>query len=222
MEKNPLRRVMLVDDNHELREGQAELLNRTEGYICVADCGNAEDAMHSLRTAKPDVVIMDIYLDRESRDPKGIELTAQVKAVCPHCLVIMQTISDENDNILKSIRAGADGYIQKGAPNTKLIDVIDKAFDGDSPLSPGLASRILQLFRENIPPSSTSKRMLKGMVIPENLHLTPTQERILNMMVEGKSRKEIAAALHMKEDALKWHIKEIYREIREYGDGGKG
>lgn len=221
MEKNPVRRVMLVEDNQELRESQAMLFNGTEGYVCVADCENAEEALYSLRTAKPDVVIMDIDLG-EGQTKKGIELTAQIKAQHPDCLVVMQTISGENDPLLESIMAGADGYILKGASNAQLIDAINKAFEGDFPLSPGLASRIMKLFRENKLPSSPPTRILKGRVIPDNLQLTPIQERILNMMIEGKSRKEIAAALHMGEDALKWQIKEIYRKIREYGDGEKG
>jgi len=215
MEKSPIRRVMLVEDNEQLRESQVALINETAGFICVADCGTAEEALQAQRTSKPDVVVMDIGLGDNKMT--GIQVTEQIKRQNPSCLVVMQTISGDNDVILKAIMAGADGYILKGVPNFKLIDAINKVLEGDFPMSPGLAARVMKMFREMKPRETGSKRMLSGKELPEDLILTPTQDRILNLKIEGKTRREIAATLHVKEDALKWQIKEIYRKVRNHG-----
>ena len=202
-------RVMLVEDNEDLRESQFHLINSSEGYVCVAAFKEAESAMAALNSIKPDVVLVDINLGEGRMD--GIEATRQIKQQQPDSLIVIQTLFQDDDKVLNAIMAGADGYIVKGASNDTVLEIIDRVVHHDPPMTPGIALKVLKLLRQN---SQAKPRLLKGQPIPPDIHLSPIRERILEMLIDGKPYKRIADKLNMSIDALRYHIKEIYKRLR--------
>ena len=202
-------RVMLVEDHEDLRESQFHLINSSEGHVCVAAFETAESAVVALNSVKPDVVLMDINLGEGRMD--GIEATRRIKQQRPDTLVVIQSLFQDDDKVLNAIRAGADGYIVKGASNDSVLEIIDRVVHHDPPMTPGVALQVLRLLRQN---SAAKPRLLKGQPIPPDLQLSPIRERILEMLIDGKPYKLIADQLHMSIDAVRFHIKEIYKRLR--------
>src|ERR1700722_12912638 len=112
--------VSIVEDNDQLRGTLARLINREEGFRCLSQFGNAEDALEQLPKEKPDVVLMDINLPGMN----GVECVRKLKQTIPEIQVVMLTAYDENENIFNALAAGANGYLLKRAPRAELIDAL--------------------------------------------------------------------------------------------------
>lgn len=205
-------RVMLVEDSEALRNSQFQLINETDGYVCIAACSTGEEALNIIPHTLPDLILMDIELGENKMT--GITATQRIKNQLPNCLVIMQTFAEDDYIIMKSLLAGADGYIIKDASNQEIISAFKKALDGDFPLTPGLAKRILNLFMQIRKEQLDVPIKIKGLEVPKDISLTPIEQRILEIMKDGMPRKLIASKLNMTHENLRYHIKEIYRKIR--------
>ena len=197
---NPIR-VAIVEDNLYLREGLMQLINGTQGYKCVGIFADATDILHNIKRVEPHVVLMDIDLPSKM---DGVDATFQIKEAFPSIFIIIQTVFEDKSKIFQAIKAGASGYLLKNTPPAKLLEAIQDVVSGGSPMTPSIAYKALEMFRQaNIPTPHDKKPPLVS-------QLTERQNEILESIMKGKSYKMIADELFISIDTVKFHVKNIY------------
>lgn len=189
--------TLLVDDNPLFLEGLANVL-QAGGIQVVGTATNARDALTQARRLLPDLVLMDIQMPGES----GIEATRRLKAEFPGMKIVMMTISDQNAHLFDAIAAGASGYLLKGSQEG-FLEALRGMEQGESPLSPGLAERILAEFARREQAGKAS----------EPSPLTARQLEILGRVAQGRPYKEIAEELGVSEATIKYHMGEITNRL---------
>jgi DNA-binding NarL/FixJ family response regulator len=190
--------VAIVEDLRDIREGLAQLINATPGYRCTGVYASMEEAIEKIPHNLPDLVLSDIGLPGMD----GISGIAILKARFPELLILMLTVYDDNERIFDALCAGACGYLLKKTPWPKLVDALREAVDGGSPMSPEVARRVINLFREIKPPKEAT------------YELTPHEVRLLRMLVEGHSYKTAANELHVSVNTIKFHLRHIYEKLQ--------
>ena len=188
-------RVAIVEDQPAIRDGLGFLIGNTPGYECVGCFASAEAALAGLREA--DVVLMDIGLPGMS----GIEAIAALKERHTETRFIALTVYDDDDRIFRALCAGASGYLLKKTPPARLLEAVADVVAGGAPMSPDVASRVLELFRRFRPPSGADYR------------LTPHELRLLRLLAEGHSYKTAAAELGGSVNTVAFHMRSIYRKL---------
>ena len=190
-------RVAIVEDNTEIREGLSALINGFPGYRCVATYPDAEKALRGLPTQDVDVVLMDINLPGMS----GIECVEELKERSPDMEFMMLTVYEDDDRIFKSLMAGATGYILKKTPPSELLDAIRDLHNGGSPMSEGIARRVVQAFHQM---GGSSK---------ETENLSQRESEILSHLAKGYHDKEIAEKLFLSVETVRTHLRNIYKKL---------
>ncbi len=191
-------RVAIVEDQSEIREGLALLIGATGQFCSVGAWRSMEDALTGVAAVAPDVVLVDLELPGMS----GIEGIRVLKGRYPKLLLIVLTVYDDDDRIFQSICAGASGYLLKSTPPARLLEAIREAFEGGSPMSPTIARRVLELFRQYRPPDQGEH------------DLTPHQVRLLKLFVEGHNYKSAAAQLGVTVNTIGFHVQQIYTKLQ--------
>lgn len=190
-------RVALVEDNDDLRMSFKHLLERSPRLRIVADYPDAESALADLARHKPEVVLMDVKLPRMS----GVECVRILKELLPEVLIIMLTIHDDNDSLFNSILAGADGFLLKDTVPSRLVEAIEEACKGGSPMTPQIARRIVQRFRKSDPAPAPMEK------------LTPRELEVLEQLALGNRYKEISDKLGISLDGIRFHIRGVYNKL---------
>jgi DNA-binding NarL/FixJ family response regulator len=198
-------KVAIVEDNLYLREGLMQLINGTQGYRCVGAFADATDIIHNIKRVAPQVILMDIDLPSKM---DGIDATFQIKEVFPDIFIIIQTVFEDKTKIFQAIKAGASGYLLKNTPPAKLLEAIQDVVSGGSPMTPSIAYKALEMFRQANIPSPHNKKT------PLISQLTERQNEILESIVKGKSYKMIAEELFISVDTVKFHVKNIYEILQ--------
>jgi Response regulator containing a CheY-like receiver domain and an HTH DNA-binding domain len=191
-------RVAIFEDNKHLREGLQILINGTPGFTCVGAYPDCSNLVAHLKANQADIALMDI----EMPGMTGIEATRIIKASLPHVQVLIQTVFFDDDYIFKAICAGASGYILKSTTPAAYIEAIRDVHSGGSPMTAGIARRVIELFKENLAPPSAN-----------NYQLSEKEKEVLQNLVDGKSYKMIADAMNIAFDTVKTHIKNIYAKL---------
>jgi DNA-binding NarL/FixJ family response regulator len=176
------------------------LLNETEDFLCSAAYPNCSDLTKKISSTDCDVVLMDI----EMPGMNGIEATKMIKANFPDIPILIQTAFSDDNYIFDAICAGASGYILKTTTPAGYLEAISEVQLGGSPITPGIAKRVLALFRNNLSPDANSSN---------DYNLTKQEKKILQLLVDGNSYKLIAAELFLAVDTVKTHIKNIYAKL---------
>ena len=190
-------RVALVEDDEGIRATLGNILGRSTGCQLVCGCADAETALTRLRQHKPEVVLMDINLPRMD----GIECVRQLKEQMPDTQFIMLTVYADSERLFRSLMAGASGYLLKSTPSPKLLTAVREAHAGGSPMSPQIARRVVQYFRNLPQPSSDMAK------------LTPREKDLLDQLSRGFLYKEIVVNLGMSLDTVRTHIRNIYEKL---------
>jgi DNA-binding NarL/FixJ family response regulator len=190
-------KVAIVEDDNEIREGLAVLINGSEGFQCVAAYSSAEDALSDLLKKKPDVVLMDINLPHMS----GIECTRKLKELRPDLSIMVLTVYDDDESIFESLKAGARGYILKKTPPAKLLESILELYNGGSPISSRIARKIVQTFQ------------VLGTSSEERENLSKRENEILAYLAKGYRYKEIAETLFISIETVRTHVRNIYEKL---------
>jgi DNA-binding NarL/FixJ family response regulator len=190
--------VAIVEDQREVREGLRFLIDGTEGYRCTGCFASVEEALPALAPALPDVVLMDLGLPGMS----GIEGIRLLTGRHPGLRLIALTVYEDDDRIFEALCAGASGYLLKKTPPARLLEGVQEVMAGGAPMSPGVASRVITLFREFRPPERTEHQ------------LTPHEVRLLKLLAEGHSYKTAAAALGSSVNTVAFHMKSIYAKLQ--------
>jgi DNA-binding NarL/FixJ family response regulator len=192
-------RVIIFEDNRHLRETLELLINNTPGFDCAGSFEDCDDLKAILDTYPCDVILMDI----EMPGMNGIEATKLIKKLHPDVQILIQTVFFEDNYIFDAICAGASGYILKSTSPQGYIDAIKDVKDGGSPMTPGIARQVLALFKTNL------------QATPESVdyHLTAQEKKVLQLLVEGKSYKMIAAAQFVSTETIKSQVSSIYAKL---------
>ncbi len=191
-------RVAVFEDNKHLRETFELLLNHTEGFTCSGAWPDCRNIITNLEVSPCDIVLMDI----EMPGMNGIEATKLIKEHFPKINILIQTVFFEDEYIFNAICAGASGYILKSTTPDGYIEAIKDVQAGGSPMTPGIARRVLELFKHNLQPAATNE-----------YSLTSQEKKVLQQLVAGKSYKLIAAELFVSVDTVKTHIRNIYAKL---------
>jgi len=189
--------ISIVDDDCELTDKIAAYLNNTANYRCLSTYFSAEEALAKLPKDRPDVVLMDINLGGMS----GIECVRQLQPLLPGTPVVMLTVFEDTDKIMKAITAGASGYLLKRMPPSKLLDAIAEVLGGGSPMSAPVARKVIQL--------------LKNMPVPDSAEteLSERERQVLEAMAAGQFYKQIADQLGVSVHTVRSYIRRIYEKL---------
>lgn len=190
-------RVWIVEDNAGFRRALAHEIDESQGMLCENDFGSCEELLDALETyeSHPDVIILDIRLPGLS----GLDAIESVKSQAPETQILMLTMFDDHDRIFRAICAGASGYLLKTS-DQDIPSAIRQIVQGGAPLSPPIARSVLKLFARLGP-------------VHEDYHLSPREISILELMVQGLIKKEIADRLQLSFHTVDDYIRKIYRKL---------
>jgi DNA-binding NarL/FixJ family response regulator len=194
-------RVLLVDDHDLFRTGLINLLSE-QGVDIVGEAENGEEALRRVRELAPDVVVMDLNMPGIS----GVDATREISAVAPRTRVVVLTISADNSDVVDAIMAGACGYLLKDSTIHQLIAGIRAAAQGESLISPQIASKVLQLLR--------AKNASDGDKEAVTTDLSDRELEVLKLIAIGKDNREIADELYISPKTVKNHISNILMKLQ--------
>lgn len=191
-------RVVLFEDNKNLRESLALYLSGIEGIWFSGAFPNAKEAWPLIKRHKPDVVLMDIQMPHRS----GIEAMKEIKDNAPQTKVLIQTVFEDDDKIFQSICSGASGYLIKSPDPEIYVQAIREVYSGGSHLSPSIARRVLEMFQHQFVKSEHTY-----------VELTQREKEILSCMVKGLSYKMIADTCGIAFSTVATHVNHIYEKL---------
>ena len=195
----PVLRLLVVDDHEVVREGLVALLERRAGFSVVAAVGTAAEAIEAARTYLPDLVIMDVRLP----DGSGIEATREIRAENPAIRVVMLTSYPDEEAVLAAIVAGASGYLLKQVRSRDLIAALEAVGRGESLLDPAVTEQVLERIRG----------IASGTYRDELAQLTPNERKILALVADGQTNKEIAAQVFLSDKTVKNYVSSILAKL---------
>ncbi len=193
-------RIALVDDHPLFRDGVASTLRRDGGFEVVGQGSNADEAVQIAHDLLPDIMLVDI-----SMPGGGIEAVRAIASACPVVKLVMLTVSENEDDVINALQAGAAGYILKGVSGPELLRIARSVVDGETYLMPGLAVKLLTDLRKD-----TAEPAEHGN--PLTL-LTAREEQILELVAQAMSNKEIGLQLGLTERTVKHYMTNILQKL---------
>jgi DNA-binding NarL/FixJ family response regulator len=197
-EPRPLR-LLVVDDHEVVRQGLVALIDRREKFQVVAEAGTVEEALDAARRFQPDLVIMDVRLP----DGSGIEACREIRAELPNTRVVMLTSYPDEEAVLSAIIAGASGYLLKQVRARDLVSALEAVGRGESLLDPAVTEKVLERVR----------RIASGTYTDELAQLTAQEQKILQLVAEGKTNKEIASEVFLSDKTVKNYVSSILSKL---------
>jgi two-component system, NarL family, response regulator LiaR len=194
-------RVLIADDHDLFRTGLRNLLEE-QGVQVIGEASSGNEAVRIVREAAPDVVVMDLNMPGMD----GVEATRYIAGAAPLTRVLVLTISDQDEDVLNAILAGACGYLLKDSSIDELIAGIQAASVGESLISPHIASKVLQQVR-----ASSSVPQIADTIRSE---LSDREIEVLKLIANGKDNALIAAELHISPKTVKNHISNILMKLQ--------
>jgi DNA-binding NarL/FixJ family response regulator len=197
MDERTAIKVALVEDDGSTREGLRLLIHGSPGFRCTGAFESVEEALPALARDAPDVILMDINLPGMS----GREGVRIIKDRWPAIEVLMLSVYGEQESVFESICNGASGYLLKKTPPARLLEAIQEAREGGSPMSPEIARKVVVLFRKTPRPE------------PEERGLTPRELQLLALLAEGHGYAQAADLLGVSENTVRNYIRSIYEKL---------
>lgn len=226
----PPLRLLIVDDQPLIRRGLAMMLEAEEGIEIAGQAADGLEAIEMALATSPDVVVMDLQMPRAS----GVVATREITAQRPATRVVVLTTYDHDDLVFEAIRAGAQAYLLKDASEAEVLDTVRAVHRGESRLSPAIARKVMDQFRAfsahspnpagaaQAPSSSAAAVPTTPRPSPAAVHVVPgsledpltdKEERILDLLAQGKSNKQIAAAVFLAEGTVKNYVSRIMDKL---------
>ncbi len=208
-------KLFVVEDQAKILKNQLKILEASPALEVLGSAMNGEDALAALEQAHPDVLLCDLGLPRMS----GIELTRAVKARHPKVEVLIFTIFDEEERVLEAVRAGAAGYLLKGATSDKIVEAILDVRGGGTVIQPSLARRLLRHFQGGMAfpgapqPSPARSTPSHPGATDSGRSLTPRESEILELIAKGLSNTEAGKVLGISSTTIRTHLEHIYAKL---------
>jgi two-component system response regulator DevR len=197
-DSRPLR-LLIVDDHEVVRQGLVALLDRREGFQVVAEAGNVAESIEMAERFRPDLVIMDVRLP----DGSGIEACREIRAEHPEIRIVMLTSYPDEEAVLSAIVAGASGYLLKQVRARDLVSALEAVGRGESLLDPAVTEKVLERVR----------RIATSPYSDELAQLTTQEQKILLLVADGKTNKEIAAEVFLSDKTVKNYVSSILSKL---------
>jgi DNA-binding NarL/FixJ family response regulator len=195
----PSLRLLVVDDHEVVRQGLVALLERRPGFQVVAEAGSVAEAVEMARRHEPNLVVMDVRLP----DGSGIEACREIRAELPSARVVMLTSFPDEEAVLSAIVAGASGYLLKQIRARDLVAALEAVGRGESLLDPAVTEKVLERIR----------RMADGGYTDELAALTQQERKIVLLVAEGKTNREIANDVFLSEKTVKNYVSSILSKL---------
>jgi DNA-binding NarL/FixJ family response regulator len=192
-------RLLVVDDHEVVREGLVALLDRRSGFEVVAQAGSVAEALDAAARFEPDLVIMDVRLP----DGSGIEACREIRAARRETRVVMLTSYPDEEAVLSAIIAGASGYLLKQIRGRDLVTALEGVGRGESLLDPAVTEKVLERVR----------RMATGSATDELADLTSQERKILLLVADGMTNKEIASEVFLSDKTVKNYVSSILSKL---------
>ncbi len=197
-------RVLIVDDHALFRDGVRAILRAAPDVEVVGEAANGRAALQKAESLAPDVILMDIQMP----DMTGLEATRQILGQRPGIGIIMITMLEDDDSLFAAMRAGARGYVLKGADKAEMLKSIRAVANGEAIFGPAIASRLAGFFQK----VSVAAQEKDG---PEVFsELTAREYEILELIALGRNNQEIAGQLHIAIKTVSNHISNIYNKLQ--------
>jgi len=212
-------RILVADDSADFREGITALLASVDGLELVGEAVDGQQAVDGALQLQPDVLLMDLHMPGRN----GIEATRDIVAAAPHIAVLVLTMHEDDDSVFSAVRAGARGYLVKGARQAELLRALRTVADGGAVFGPAIARRMIGFFEAAASAASASP-------FPD---LTMREREILDLVARGWSNQQIAAQLDLSIKTVRNHVSSVFTKIqvvdraqaivkaREAGIGGR-
>jgi DNA-binding NarL/FixJ family response regulator len=192
-------RLVVVDDHEVVRQGLVALLDRRPNFQVVAEAGTVEESLATARRFQPDIVIMDVRLP----DGSGIEACRDIRAELPSTRVVILTSFPDDEAVFSAIVAGASGYLLKQIRARDLVAALEAVGRGESLLDPAVTEKVLTRVRQ----------IAAGEIHDELAGLTPQERKILLLVAEGKTNKEIASEIFLSDKTVKNYVSSILAKL---------
>ena len=223
-------RLLIVDDQPLIRRGLAMMLATEPGIEVVGQAADGIEAVAQALATQPDVVVMDLQMPRAS----GVVATREITARLPATRVVVLTTYDDDERVFEAIRAGAQAYLLKDASEAEVLDTIRSVHRGESRLSPAIARKVMEQFRalaarapglagpppaaidrpQPLPPAAAPDVAPSAMPArAQDEPLTDKESRILDLLAQGRSNKQIAAAVFLAEGTVKNYVSRIMEKL---------
>jgi DNA-binding NarL/FixJ family response regulator len=194
-------KVVLYEDNNQLREGLSMLIQGTEGFSVVNTYRNCNTVQDDIIADQPDIILLDIDMPGVG----GIEGLKLIRQINTACKVLMLTVFDDRQNIFEAIRSGADGYVLKKTPPAKLLEHLKDVYDGGSPMTASIARQVIQMFNQYHESGDNKKGV--------EYNLSSREKEVLQLLVKGFTYKTAAVELFISVETIRSHIKNIYEKL---------
>jgi len=193
-------RLLIVDDHKVVRLGLITMFSRHRGVQIVGDVGTMAEAVEAARRLKPDVILMDVRLP----DGSGIDACREIRTACPDTQVLFLTSFADDDALLATVLAGAAGFLLKQADEVGVIHAVETVANGQSIMDPAVTNALFQRMRSfsNSEPNHTGGT------------LSPQEERVMILVAEGKTNKEIALDMGLSEKTVKNYLSNIFQKMQ--------
>jgi DNA-binding NarL/FixJ family response regulator len=201
-------RLLIVDDQPLIRRGLAMMLATETGITVVGQAADGQEAIDQALASAPDVVVMDLQMPRIS----GVVATREITARLPRTRVVVLTTYDDDELVFEAIRAGAHAYLLKDASEQEVLDTIRAVHRGESHLSPAIARKVMEQLRilpEPLRPAAPAPQPAPEPAEP----LTDKEARILDLIAQGRSNKQIAATVFLAEGTVKNYVSRIMEKL---------
>jgi len=192
-------RVLIADDHALFRYGVRAMLASEEGFEVAGEASTGEEAVKLAAELKPDIVLMDIQMP----DLNGIEATRRILESDPGVGVVVVTMFEEDDSVFAAMRAGARGYVLKGAGAEEVITVVRAVADREAHFGPDVADKLMGFFSAPKPAPQE--------IFPE---LTAREREVLNLIARGLSNAEIAGELYLSQKTIRNHVSNIFLKLQ--------
>jgi DNA-binding NarL/FixJ family response regulator len=212
-------RVLVADDSADFREGIRALLSSVDGLELVGEAVDGDAAVVGALDVQPDVVLMDLHMPGRN----GIDATRAIVSAAPHIAVLVLTMHEDDESVFSAVRAGARGYLVKGARQAELLRALRTVADGGAVFGPAIARRMIGFFEATASASPTP--------FPD---LTAREREILDLVARGWSNQQIAVQLGLSIKTIRNHVSSVFTKIqvvdraqaivkaREAGIGNRG
>lgn len=193
-------RLLIADDHRLFREGLRALLDSIPDTVVVGEAASGEEAIIQAESLQPDVILMDIQMSGMN----GIETTRQIVHRSPSIGIVIVTMFEDDDSVFAAMRAGARGYVLKGADQEEILKVIRAVAGGEAHFGPEIARRLMRYFN---PPPRTSVEVS----FPQ---LTAREREVLELIAQGKNNQDIADGLYLSSKTVRNHISNIFAKLQ--------